>query len=155
MDPWEHEDWSSFVGSSLLPSRPLRNRYHDQLPTWRTRSWVMLVNGINKYVPEMSDETQENRTDDIGDSTGRLVAKARPTQTPRPTSSSPTVTLPYHHRKWVDVEPGEVRQKLFRSVETDDQIASAIHPTVPREENGAVEFRTLAAMFHSDFTSSP
>ena len=76
----------------------------------------MLVNGINKYVAEMSDETQENRTDDIGDSTGRLVAKARPTQTPRPTSSSPTVTIPYHHRKWIDVEPGEVRH---------DQIASA------------------------------
>ena len=43
-----------------------------------TRSWVMMVNGINKYVTKMSDETQENRTDDIGDSTRRLVAKARP-----------------------------------------------------------------------------
>ena len=78
-----------------------------------TRSWVMMVNGINKYVEEMSNETQENRTDDIGDSTRRLVANARPKQTPRPTSSSPTVILPYHHRKWIDVEPGKFDKSFF------------------------------------------
>ena len=41
----------------------------------------MIVNGINKYVTEMSEETQENRTDDIGDGTGKPVAKARPKHT--------------------------------------------------------------------------
>ena len=30
MDPWEHEDRSSFGGGSQLPSRPLRNRDHDR-----------------------------------------------------------------------------------------------------------------------------
>ena len=68
-------------------------------------SWVMIVNGKNKYVTEMTEETQENRVDDIGDSTGKLVAKARPNQTSMPTTASPTVTLPY-----------QVRQMLFRSV---------------------------------------
>ena len=57
-----------------------------------TRSWVMIVNGINNHVTEMSDKTQENHIDDIGDSTGKPIAKARPKQTPSPTSSSPTVT---------------------------------------------------------------
>ena len=78
-----------------------------------TRSWVMMVNGINKFVTEMSDETQENRTDDIGDSTWRFFAKARPKQTPRPTSSSPTITLPYHQRKWIDAEPGKFDKSVF------------------------------------------
>ena len=48
----------------------------------RTRSWVMFVNGVNKYVTEISEETQQNRTDDIGDSTGEPVAKARPADVP-------------------------------------------------------------------------
>ena len=40
-----------------------------------TRSCVMLVHGINKYVTEMSEETQENHTDDIGDSTVKPVVR--------------------------------------------------------------------------------
>ena len=35
MDPWEHEDRSSFGSGSKLPSRPLRNRDHDELLIWR------------------------------------------------------------------------------------------------------------------------
>ena len=31
MDPWEHEDRSSFGGSRQLPSRPLLNRDHDPI----------------------------------------------------------------------------------------------------------------------------
>ena len=50
-----------------------------------TRSWVMIVNGKNKYVTE---ETQVNQIDDIGDGTGTPVANARPKHTPSPTSSS-------------------------------------------------------------------
>ena len=43
-----------------------------------TCSWVMIVNGTNKYVTEMTEETQKNHIDDIGDSTGILVAGAGP-----------------------------------------------------------------------------
>ena len=53
---------------------------------------------IDKWVTEMTEETQENHIDDIGDSTGKLVAKARLKQTPMPTTSSPTVTLRYDLR---------------------------------------------------------
>ena len=43
-----------------------------------SHSWVMIVNGLNKYVTEMSEELQENRNDEIGDGAGRPAAKARP-----------------------------------------------------------------------------
>ena len=62
------------------------------------------LNGTNKYVTETSEETQENHID-IGDSTVKPIARARQEQTPSPTSSSPTITLPYHQRQWIDVEP--------------------------------------------------
>ena len=45
----------------------------------KTCSWVRIVNGINKYVTEMSEKTH---VESIGEkSTGKLVAKARPQQT--------------------------------------------------------------------------
>ena len=118
-----------------------------------TCSWVMIVNGINKYITEMTEETQENHIGDIGDSTGKLVVKARPKQTSMPPTSSPTVTSPYHLGEWIDIEPGKCCKKQFRSVKKDDQIASTRF-SVLREEDGAVEIRIWAPMFRSEFTSS-
>ena len=60
------------------------------------------MNGINKYVTEMSEETH---IEDIGEGTGKPVVKARPKQTPSPLLSSSTIPVPYHERKWIDVEP--------------------------------------------------
>ena len=135
IDPWEHEDRSSFGGGSQSPSRPLRNGDHNQLFIWR---WNLF---LGKYVTEMTEETQENHIDDTGE------------QTSMPTTSSPTTTLPYHLRVWIDVEPGpydkscfEVSKKMIRMLRHD--------PSVLREEDGAVEFRILAQMFRSEFTSS-
>ena len=71
----------------------------------RSQSWVMICNGLNKYETEMSEEIQENRNDKSGASAARPAAKARPKQTSLPMSSSPRVTIPYHMRKWIDVEP--------------------------------------------------
>ena len=39
-----------------------------------TCSWVMVVNGINKYVKEMTEETQDDHIDYIGECTGKPVA---------------------------------------------------------------------------------
>ena len=105
----------------------------------------------NKCVTEMTEETQEDHIDHIGDRKGKLVAKARPKQTSIPTTSSPTVTLPCDQREWIDVEPGQCdksskcQKKMIRLLRHD--------PSVLRED-GAVEFRILAQMFRSDFTSS-
>ena len=57
-----------------------------------SHSWVLIENGLNKYVMEMSEEIQQNLNDEIGASAGRLAANARPKQTSLPRSSSPTVT---------------------------------------------------------------
>ena len=61
-----------------------------------TRSWVRIVNGINKYETEMSEEAH---TEDTGESTGKPVAKARPKQTPSSMLSSTMIPVPYHERK--------------------------------------------------------
>ena len=51
----------------------------------KTCSWVRIVNGTNKYVTEMSDETH---VENVGEkSTVKLVAKARPQQTSTSTLS--------------------------------------------------------------------
>ena len=61
--------------------------------------------------------------------TGKPVAEARRKQTPRPTSSSPTLTLLYHQRQWIDVEPGkfdktwiEVSKQVIRLLRHDPTV---------------------------------
>ena len=114
-----------------------------------TCSWVRIVNGINKYVTEMSEETH---VESIGErSTGKLVAKARPQQTSNSTLS--LVSIPYLERKWIDVEPGtfvqnclEVSKLMIRLLRHDD--------SVNREEDGAVKFQDLASIYRSRIMSS-
>ena len=85
-----------------------------------TRSWVTIVNGINKYATEMSAMTLETEQ-------GNLLLK--------------------HDRN---------KHQVSSSIEVSKQMRLLRHDqTVPREEDGAVEFRILASMFHSRFTSSP
>ena len=106
----------------------------------KTCSWVKIMNGINKYVTEMSEETH---VESIGEkSTRKLVAKARP---------QPRCHLCLFRtveRKWIDVEPGtfdrnclEVSKLMIRLLRHDD----AVH----REEDGAVRFEDLASIFRS------
>ena len=91
----------------------------------------MIVNGIHKYVTEMTEETQ--RTTSITMET----VQGRPKHTSMTTTPSPTVALPYHQRDWINVEPGqydkscfEVSKKMIRLLRHD--------PSVHREEDGAV-----------------
>ena len=61
-------------------------------------SWLMIVNGINKFVTEMTEEPQDDHIEYVGECKGKLVVKARPKQTSIPTVSSSTTTFPYHQR---------------------------------------------------------
>ena len=61
-----------------------------------TRSWVRIVNWINKHIPDMSEETH---IEDMRESTGKPVAKARPKRTPSSMLSSTTFPVSYHERK--------------------------------------------------------
>ena len=118
-----------------------------------SHSCIMIENGLNKHVTEMSEEIQKNRNDEIGASAVRLAAKARPKQTSMPRSSSPRVTIPFHMLKSIDVEPGEydwhsfrVSMKMIRLLRHDSSIL--------RKEDGAVELKILASMFALDALSS-
>ena len=92
----------------------------------------------NKCVTEMTEETQEDHIDHIGDRKGKLVAKARPKQTSIPTTSSPTVTLPCDQREWIDVEPGPMRQE-FEVSKKDDQVASTRSFCTPRRRSSRIQ----------------
>ena len=67
----------------------------------RTVYWLRIVNGINKYVTETSEEVLVASV--VDRRTGKLVAKARPRPTPTLTLSS--VSSPYRERKWIHIEP--------------------------------------------------
>ena len=92
-------------------------------------SWVMIVNGVNKYVTEMIEETQDDHIDHIGECTRKPVAKVRQKQTSMTAASSSTTTLPCHLRVSIDVEPGpfdksgfEVSKKMRGCVNRSEQL---------------------------------
>ena len=56
------------------------------------------------------------------------------------------LSIPYHERKWIDVEPGtfdqnclEVSELMIRLLRHDE--------SVNREDDGAVKFEDLASIF--------
>ena len=83
-----------------------------------------MEHGINKHVTEMTEETQDDHIDYIGECTGKFVANARLKQTSMTTTSSSTTALPYHLRVWIDMEPGPYDKSCFKVSKKDDQIAS-------------------------------
>ena len=112
----------------------------------RTVSSVRIVNGINKYATET---TEEILVASVGDrSTGKLVAKARPR--PTPTFTLSPVSIPYRERKWVDIEPGPFSQDCF---EMSKFIIRLLRhdESVHRKEDGVVRFDNLAELFKSRF----
>ena len=72
------------------------------------------------------------------------VQQAKPQ--PMPTFTLTLVSIPYHERKWIDINPGtysqgcfEVSKFMIRLLRHDD--------TVHREDDGAVRFDDLAEKF--------
>ena len=93
----------------------------------RTVSWVRIVNGINKYVTETSEEIPIASVANRG--TGKPVAKAKPR--PKPTLTLSLVSIPWSEQKWIDVEPRKFSQGCFewsnfviRSLRHDDTVSS-------------------------------
>ena len=62
VDPWEREDRSSFGGGSQS-SRAVTESRSRSNPLFGdgTCSWVMILNGINKYVTKMTEEVQDDQ----------------------------------------------------------------------------------------------
>ena len=108
---------------------------------------------VNKYVTERSEETHENRNDEIGDRVGRPGAKARPQETSVPMPSFPRVSMPFRMRKWIHVEPGEYDQVFFEVTKKMTRLLR--HDLSLLGGLGAVEFKSLAPIFASKFAFPP
>ena len=108
----------------------------------RTVSWVRIVNGINKYMTETSEQipvaSVENRV------VGKPLAKAKPR--PKPTLTLTLVSVPYRERKWTDVDPGKYSQGCFEVSKCMIRLLRHCD-TVHRENHGAVRFDDLAEKF--------
>ena len=97
-----------------------------------TRSWVMIVNGINKYVTGTLDEVH---VEIVGEkSTGNPVTRARPRQASNLTLSP--VPIPYRERQWMDVEPGTFDRNCLEV----SKLMPRHDDSINREEDGAVRF---------------
>ena len=84
----------------------------------RTISWVRIVNGINEYVTETSEEILVASVQNRG--TGKPVAKAEPR--PKPTLTLSLVSIPCRERTWIDVE--EISSKVVLKCQVYDQITA-------------------------------
>ena len=103
----------------------------------RTVSLVRIVNGINKYLTETSDEIS---VASVGDrSTGKPVAKAGPRPTPTLTLS--LVSIPYRDRKWIDIDSGKFSQSCFEVSKSMIRLLRR-YESLPRQEDGAVSLRS-------------
>ena len=110
-----------------------------------SHSWVRTSRGLNKLVTKLNNNEQETSEVQFeeyalklnaSDFACRSKAKAKPQR--REPAGSSTRTIPIGERIWTDVEPGEysisdheVSEKLIRLLR---------HGTLPREDDGAIEF---------------
>ena len=113
-----------------------------------SHSWVRISHGLNKLVTNLNNseqETSEVQLDEYAlklnasDFACRSKAKAKPQR--RISASSSTKTILIGERTWTDIEPGEysisdhaVSKKLIHLLR---------HGSLPREEDGAIEFWRL------------
>ena len=116
-----------------------------------SHSWVRIPHGLNKLVTNLNnkeqDEDNEQETSEMQfedyalESNARAFAsrskaKAKPQR--RASASSSTKTIPIGERTWTDIEP----QKYSLS---DHPVSKKLinlprHGSLPREDDGAIEF---------------
>ena len=58
-------------------------------------------------------------------------------------------TMPIYLRKWIDVEPDKFDSESYEIAEKMNTLLR--HASLPREEDGAIEFSILTSMFASTF----
>ena len=105
----------------------------------QTVSWVRIVNGINKYVTETSEELPTENVD-LFISTGRPVAKATPRPKPVVNFSSNSVLL--NQRKWIDIDAHTFDHSCF---EVSKFIIRTLRheASTPQDNDGTVKFDGL------------
>ena len=149
MDPWEHEDRSSFGGGSQSPSRPLRNRDHDQLLIWR---WNLFLGDDREWNKQTHDGNDGGNPRDPHRWYWRQYME---TCCWSKTKTNINQRLRCHIICVSGLTWNQVRTTRVVSKCQKKKIRLLRHdPSVLREEDGAVEFRISAPMFRSEFTAS-
>ena len=127
-------------------------------------SWVRISHGLNKLVTNLNNneqddneqETSEMQFEDYAlESTAhafasRSKAKAKPQR--RVSASSFTKTIPIGERNWTDIEPQDHSP-------TDHSVSKKLinllrHGTLPREDDGSIEFWRLKEYLQNHFVHS-
>ena len=110
-----------------------------------SHSWVRISHESNKFVMNLNNNEQEIPEVQLGeyalkldakDFASRSKAKAKPQR--RDSASSSTRTIPNGERTWTDIEPQDFSP-------TDYSVSKKLinllrHGSLPREEDGAIEF---------------
>ena len=86
-----------------------------------TSSWVRIVDGLNKYVTEMSEETH---VESIGETRLQGNLSRKQNHNRHQIQRFSFVSIPYHERKWIDVEQGTFDPNCLEVAKIDDQIAA-------------------------------
>ena len=116
----------------------------------KSHSWVRITHGLNKLVTDLSNKEDDNNEKETSEMqfeefalktnvlafASRSKAKAKPRR--RISASSSTRTLPIGERTWTDIEPQD-----YSSIDypvSKRLITLLRHGSLPREDDGAIEF---------------
>ena len=136
----------------------------DSVHKDNSHSSVRISHGLNKLVTDLIDkeyddneqETSETKSEEFSLKTdvlafaSRSKAKAKPRR--RTSACSSTRTVPISERSWTDVEPGTYSHIAYP---VSKRLSTLLrHGDLPREEDGAIEFRRLKDYLRNDFVHS-
>ena len=140
-------------------------------------SCVRISGGLNVFVRDLTEKARPPGFSDENDSegTGKPVkqdikivkyshteadklaakAKAKPVPTSAPPSTHSQKSIPIHVREWYDVEPQKWKSKDAQSFAVSKKLIALLrHGTLPRDQDGAVEFRRQKQKIRSGFPYS-
>ena len=129
-----------------------------------SHSWIRISHGLNKLVTDLSNNKEDNNEQETSEMqfenfafktnvlafASRSKANAKPQR--RTPASSSTIAVPIGERKWSDIEPEDYSPI---TCPVSKQLSTLLrHGSLPREEDGAIEFWRLKDYLRNDFVRS-
>ena len=120
-----------------------------------SHTWVRISHGLNKLVTNLNNEQETSEMQfeeyalklNAGDFACRSKAKAKPQR--RDSTGSSTRTIFVGERTWTDVEPGQY--SLSNYPVSKKLIHLLRHGSLPRDNDGAIEFWRIKDHLQKDF----
>ena len=136
----------------------------DSVNKDNSHSWVRISHGLKKWVTDLSNNKDDNNEQETSEMkfeefalktnvlafASRSKAKAKPQR--RISASSSTKTVPIGERTWTDTEPQDYSPTDY-SV-SKELINLLRHGSLPREDDGAIEFWRLKDGLRYEFENS-